>query len=168
MTSTVLSRSISLLLTNLPTRSQPIFLKIPLERFPQISYWHGARPAAFDIANSIEKKAAANAGQLVAIANFYISIEDGAEALRVAQAAAAADPNSEPAYRTIGIAERVNSTSKNPARHLRKRPSLTRIRLPQNGGLRKQNVHLVNRTRPSLFTASFSTKTTAIFPPALA
>ena len=77
-------------------------------KIPSNLYWHGARPAALELANSIEKKVAANAGQLVEIANFYISIENGAEALRVAQAAAAADPSSEPAYRTLGIAERVN------------------------------------------------------------
>lgn len=75
---------------------------------PATLFWRGARPAAFEIARLIETHSVSQPPQLVELANFYISIENGDEALRLSQAAIALDPNSAAAYRTLALAYRVN------------------------------------------------------------
>ncbi len=79
-----------------------------ISKFPYSLYWNGQRPAAIEVAAAIESRAASNVAQLVAVANFYASTENGAEAMRIAEAALKLDPNSSPAYQTIGLAHRLN------------------------------------------------------------
>lgn len=79
-----------------------------ISKFPYNLYWNGQRPAAFELASAIENRVSSNAPQLIAIAKFYASIENAAEAIRVAEAALKVDPNSSPAYQTIGLAHRLN------------------------------------------------------------
>lgn len=84
------------------------FFNESIAKIPTTLFWRGARPAAFEIAGLIEKGAGTNAPQLLEIANFYLNVEYGGEAMRVAMAAAAADPASAAAHRTIALAHRVN------------------------------------------------------------
>lgn len=79
-----------------------------IARFPANLFWNGSRSAAFDIARRIEEKVAGNAGQLVRLGSFYLGIEDGVNAKRVAGSAIAADPNSAPAFQMLGLANRMN------------------------------------------------------------
>jgi tetratricopeptide (TPR) repeat protein/predicted nucleic acid-binding Zn-ribbon protein len=76
--------------------------------FPANLFYRGQRDAAFDIADLIEKRIETSAPQLLGLANFYIGIENGAEAMRLAEAAAKINPNSAAAYQTMGLAHRLN------------------------------------------------------------
>lgn len=79
-----------------------------LSKFPANLYFRGLRDEALEITRTLESKAEANAGQLLSIAAFYISIENGAEAKRSAEDAIKIDPNSSTAYQTLGLANRVD------------------------------------------------------------
>ncbi len=79
-----------------------------LAKIPLNLYFRGARTEAFEIASILEQKAAANADQLLNIATFYMSVENGAEARRVADAAIKIAPTSSAAYQTLGLASRID------------------------------------------------------------
>ncbi len=79
-----------------------------LSKFPLNLYFRGARTEAFEIASILEQKAATNADQLLSIATFYMSVENGAEARRVAEAAIKIAPTSASAYQTLGLASRID------------------------------------------------------------
>ena len=79
-----------------------------LAKFPLNLYFRGARSEAFEIASILEQKAATNADQLLNIATFYMSVENGAEARRVADAAIKIAPTSASAYQTLGLASRID------------------------------------------------------------
>ena len=79
-----------------------------LSKFPTNLFFRGERDAAFEIARILENKADASAPQLLNIAAFYMSVENGAEAKRVAEKAIAVDPNSSSAYQTLGLANRID------------------------------------------------------------
>lgn len=70
-------------------------------------FFRGARSEAMTVAGILEKKAEANAAQLLDIAAFHLSIENGADAKRIAQAAIKLDANSAAAYQTLGLANRM-------------------------------------------------------------
>src|SRR5690606_12571913 len=76
-----------------------------IARFPAVLYWSGQRRPAVDLAEVIEKKVSGNATQLRQLAMFYLSIENGSRAKRLAEAAIAIEPSS-PAFETLGLAER--------------------------------------------------------------
>ncbi|HKP70342.1 MAG TPA: hypothetical protein VJV05_13735, partial [Pyrinomonadaceae bacterium] len=79
-----------------------------ISKIPQTLYFRGQRTTAVDVANLIESKVESDVGQLLEIANFYLRIENGAEAMRVAAKASAKDPSSGAVYRTIALAHRIN------------------------------------------------------------
>lgn len=79
-----------------------------LSRFPANLYFRGLRDEGLEIAKILEGKAETNVGQLLSIANFYLSIESGSEAKRVAENAIKIDANSVAAYQTLGLANRVD------------------------------------------------------------
>lgn len=79
-----------------------------IAKIPSMLFRHNQRSSAFELANLIESKVEENAAQLLEIANFYISIENGGDAMRVAAKAAAKDPTSAPVYRTLALAQRIN------------------------------------------------------------
>jgi tetratricopeptide (TPR) repeat protein len=60
------------------------------------------------MASQIEKNAASNAPQLLTLANFYLSTENGIEAKRLAEAAIKLDEKSTIGYITLGMANRLN------------------------------------------------------------
>lgn len=79
-----------------------------LSKFPANLYFRGLRDEALEITKTLENKAGTNAGQLLSIAGFYISIENGSEAKRSAENAIKIEPNSSAAYQTLGLANRVD------------------------------------------------------------
>ena len=87
--------------------SDRLFSEI-VSKFPANLFYRDQRAAALEIAAAIEKKSAGNAKQLLSLAAFYLGIESGADAKRLADAAIAADPNSVTAYQTLGLANRLD------------------------------------------------------------
>ncbi len=79
-----------------------------LSKLPANLYFRGLREEGIEIAKVLESKAATNVSQLLSIANFYLSVENGFEARRVADGALKVDPNSSSAYQTRGLANRVD------------------------------------------------------------
>ena len=87
--------------------SDQIFTEI-LSKIPPNLYFRGARDEAIEIAKVIEGRVDTNAGQLLNIAAFYMSIENGTEAKRIADKAIVLEPNSSTAYQTLGLANRID------------------------------------------------------------
>ncbi|PYT00023.1 MAG: hypothetical protein DMF63_08615 [Acidobacteria bacterium] len=79
-----------------------------ISRIPSSLFFRGQRPAAIDLANTIESKVEGNAAQLLEIANFHLATENGSEAMRVAVKAAVKDPSSPAVHRTLALAHRIN------------------------------------------------------------
>lgn len=79
-----------------------------LSKIPNALYWKGSRPEAIDIAKTLETRVGSDPDQLSAIAMFYVGIENGDEAVRLAEAAVKADPTKSKPYGVLGLAERVN------------------------------------------------------------
>ncbi|MEO7540212.1 MAG: tetratricopeptide repeat protein, partial [Pyrinomonadaceae bacterium] len=79
-----------------------------LAKIPANLYFRGDRQGAYDIAKILEQKAAANAGQLIALSTFYLTVENGSEARRLAESAIKIDPSSSAAYETLGLANRMD------------------------------------------------------------
>lgn len=77
-------------------------------KIPGNLYFRGNRQEAFDLAAIIEKRVETNAERLAALANFYIAVENGSEAVRIAQKAVEVSPGSSPAYQALGMAHRMN------------------------------------------------------------
>ena len=90
-----------------PTPVVQGFWDAGLSKIPANLYFRGRREAALGIAKGLEEKAGANSGQLLSLAGFYLTIEDGAGAKRISEAVIASEPASASAYRTLGLAERV-------------------------------------------------------------
>lgn len=86
-----------------PRLADDVFAKMPSAVF-----FSGERSASFELAASIEKRFAGNAARLLALAGFYLSVENGTEAKRLAEAAIGAEPSSSVAYQTLAMANRLN------------------------------------------------------------
>ena len=87
--------------------SDKFFSEILLQ-FPTNLFWRGQQTAALEIARMIEAKAEGNAKQTLAMATFYLGIENAAEAERLAKKVIALDTFLPAAYQTLGLAYRVN------------------------------------------------------------
>ncbi len=79
-----------------------------LSKIPTNLFFRGERESAFDIAKLLEERADTNVGQLLTVASFYISVEDGGGARRVAETALKLNPASSPAWQTMGLADRMD------------------------------------------------------------
>ena len=79
-----------------------------VSRIPANLYWRGRRSEALDAARAIEKNIGANVNQLLVLANFYVSVENGDEAKRLAEAAIKVSETSAGAYIIAGHANRLN------------------------------------------------------------
>ncbi len=71
-------------------------------------FFRGKPVEAIEIVKMLEEKADANAAQMLDIAAFYMSIENGTEAKRVAGKVIAFAPDSAAAYQTLGLANRID------------------------------------------------------------
>ncbi len=106
-----------------------------LSKIPTILYFRGLREASYNIAKILEEKADSNAGQLLSIATFYISTENGREAKRVAENAILLEPESSAAYQTLGLANRVDFQLEESAAAYTKALELEPDSLKARGGL---------------------------------
>ncbi len=79
-----------------------------LSKFPANLYFRGIRDEGVEIARLLESKVETSAVQLLNIAGFYLNIESGSEARRVAENVIKIDSNSSAAYQTLGLANRVD------------------------------------------------------------
>ena len=77
-------------------------------KFPANLYWRGERRSAYAMAATLETKAAGRSRRLAELAAFYLSVEDGREALRLAEAAVAADARNVDAHLALAMAKRLN------------------------------------------------------------
>ncbi len=79
-----------------------------LAKFPPNIFFRGAREEAFELAKLIEAKTGTSVNQLIGVATFYMSVENGSEARRLAEKAIKLDPASSSAYQTLGLASRMD------------------------------------------------------------
>jgi len=77
-------------------------------KFPANLFYKGDRTSAYELAGRIEKKVAANTKQLLGLVGFYLSIENGSDARRLAETVVSLDPNSAAGYQAMGLANRLN------------------------------------------------------------
>lgn len=87
--------------------SDKLFTEV-IVNVPANLFWRGERTAAFEIASIIEKNAAANAKQLAGLANFYLGIENGTDAKRLAEAAVRLDDANAAAHQALALSHRLN------------------------------------------------------------
>ena len=87
--------------------SDKFFTEVLLQ-IPNTLFYRGERKAAVEIAKLIEEKADGNAGQMLALATFYLGQENASEAKRLAEKAAQIDPNLPAVYQTLGLVNRLN------------------------------------------------------------
>ncbi|MFN0277435.1 MAG: hypothetical protein ACKVRN_02420 [Pyrinomonadaceae bacterium] len=106
-----------------------------LSKFPTNLYFRGFRDEALQITKIFEDKADTNVGQLLNIAAFYISVENGSEARRVAENTIRIDPNSSAAYQTLGLANRLDFRLEESAAAYTKALELEPDSLPARRGL---------------------------------
>jgi len=78
-----------------------------LAKFPANIFFRGKQDEAIDIAKTIEERVETNPSQLITIANFYLSVENGDEAKRIAGNIVKIAPNSAAAYQTLALADRM-------------------------------------------------------------
>lgn len=84
------------------------FFREVVARIPMNMYFRGSRDEAFEAADLIEKNVASNVDQLLLLANFYLAIESGDEASRIATAALKLNPDSSGAFLLRANAQRIN------------------------------------------------------------
>ena len=95
-------------LAEAPTPYSDRFFAEVIARIPANLFWRGLRGEAVEAASSIEKNIGTNINQLLVLANYYVSTENGDEAKRLADAAVKLNPSSAGAYLVSGHANRLN------------------------------------------------------------
>ena len=80
-----------------------VIVRIPINLFLR-----GQRDAAFELAKQAEAMAKANPRRLVALSEFYLTIESGAEAGRLAEAAVQLAPDLAAAHQALGAARHID------------------------------------------------------------
>ncbi|MFN3330861.1 MAG: tetratricopeptide repeat protein, partial [Pyrinomonadaceae bacterium] len=94
--------------SNLPEVITDDFFTKNLLKIPNLLFLSGQQTASVEIARLIEEKISSNAKQLIALATFYLNIEDGESAERLAEKALQVDEKLLSAYQTLGLANRLN------------------------------------------------------------
>ncbi|HEY8561732.1 MAG TPA: tetratricopeptide repeat protein [Pyrinomonadaceae bacterium] len=84
-----------------------LFTKVMLG-FPISLYSRNQRAAAFDVVKLIEEKVGGNAAQVLDLAKFYINVQYGTEAIRLAKKSTELAPDAATGYLTLAIANRLN------------------------------------------------------------
>ncbi|MCY7377257.1 MAG: hypothetical protein LH472_14950 [Pyrinomonadaceae bacterium] len=87
--------------------SDKLFTEV-LIQIPNSLFLRGQTKAAIETARLVEEKADGNAKQTLAVAGFYLGLENAAEAKRLAEKSLALEANLPAAYQTLGLAERIN------------------------------------------------------------
>ncbi len=86
---------------------EPLFTEV-LSKLPANLYFRGAREEGLRIAGILEEKVDGNSAQVLILANFYLSIENGSKARQLAESVIRISPDSAAAYRTLGLAYRMD------------------------------------------------------------
>jgi uncharacterized membrane protein YgcG/tetratricopeptide (TPR) repeat protein len=86
--------------------SDRLFTEV-IARIPMNLFLRGQREAAYDMAHQAEALAKINAKRLLALAEFYLAIENPAEAGRIAEAAVQLAPDSAAAHQALGAARHI-------------------------------------------------------------
>lgn len=79
-----------------------------ISQIPMNLYLRGEHSAAFKAAEQIETKFGADSSRLLALANFYLRIERGGEATRLATAAVKLSPDSAEAHRVLAVSYHIS------------------------------------------------------------
>lgn len=87
--------------------SEKLFTEV-LVQIPNSLVLRGQTATAIETAQMVEEKADGNAQQTLALAGFYLGLENATEAKRLAEKSLAIEPNSPAAYQILGLAERLN------------------------------------------------------------
>lgn len=115
-----------------PTSMSNRLLTDVLTRIPLNLYLRGERDASFEIARLIEEKVKENPARLLILASFYLNIEEGNEAARLAELVIKAAPEMPAAYQALGAARhvvlRLDDAAKAYARALELDPKSARSR----------------------------------------
>ncbi|MDT7779153.1 MAG: hypothetical protein QOC99_1665 [Acidobacteriota bacterium] len=85
--------------------SDKLFAEV-VSQLPANLYVLGERDAALELARAVEARAAGNALRLLAVASFYLGIEQPEETARVARDVIALQPDSAAAHQALGMANR--------------------------------------------------------------
>ncbi len=86
--------------------SDKLFVEV-VAQFPANLFLRGQGTAAFEVARLIEAKVKDNAQRLVALADFYLNVEQADEAARLADAARTLAPDLAAAHQALGAARRL-------------------------------------------------------------
>jgi tetratricopeptide (TPR) repeat protein len=95
--------------------SDKLFSEV-VSQLPANLYLLGEQEAALELAREVERRAASSAPRLLSIAAFYLSVERAEEAARVAERAAALQPDLAAAHQALGAAYRVGLRLEDAAR----------------------------------------------------
>jgi tetratricopeptide (TPR) repeat protein len=79
-----------------------------LSKIPANLYFRGARDEAYAVAASLEAKSGESVLQSLALANFYLTVEDGSAARRVAERVVGANPASSAGYQALALSYRID------------------------------------------------------------
>ncbi len=79
-----------------------------VSQLPGNLYVLGEREAGLELARAVETRAEGSAARLLAVASFYLGVEQIDEAARLARAAVAAQPDSAAAHQALGTAHRLS------------------------------------------------------------
>ena len=79
-----------------------------IARLPLNLFLRGQRDAAFDIAHQAESLAKSSGKRLVALAQFYLAIENAGDATRIAEAAVQLAPDLAAAHQALGAARHIS------------------------------------------------------------
>ncbi len=109
--------------------SDELFTQVLLG-FPLSLHSRGQRNAAFDVAKLIEEKIGDNASQLLDLAKFFITIQYGTEAIRLAEKSIAIDPAAVAGHQTLSVAYRLNFRIEDAAAELTKASELDTASIP--------------------------------------
>jgi tetratricopeptide (TPR) repeat protein len=86
--------------------SDKLFVEV-ISQLPANLFIRGEREAAFELARVIEKRVETDAKRLLVVAAFYLSVEQPAEAARLAEAASRLAPDMAAAHLALGRAHRI-------------------------------------------------------------
>jgi uncharacterized membrane protein YgcG/tetratricopeptide (TPR) repeat protein len=86
--------------------SDRLFTEV-IARIPMNLFLRGQRDAAYEMAHQAEALARTNAKRLLALAEFYLAMENPAEAGRIAEAAVQLAPDSAAAHQALGAARHI-------------------------------------------------------------
>src|SRR2546425_464422 len=89
-----------------PDMGDPLFTEV-IARIPMNLFLRGQRAAATEAAHQAEALAKLNPRRLLALVEFYLTIEDAGEANRIAELAVQNGPDSAPAHQALGAARHI-------------------------------------------------------------